>query len=202
MKHLSGLWHKLTFVVAVTAALSSCNRAEYAMLPKTTSYHGTAQRAVTVAPATKETAVTKAATVAEAPASAAVATTEAHLEVSATPVATAEKAPQAIASATTTASKKVAIAPKLNLAQKALVQKVERKAEKLASKIEFKQRTEVAGAERLEGKLRQGIILIIVGLLVGLLGFIPGLGTLIGIISGLLILVGAVLIVLYLLDEL
>ena len=198
MKHLSGLWHKLTLVVAVTAALSSCNRAEYAMLPKTTSYHGTAQRAVTVAPATKATAVTEAAPVAEAP----VAVSE---EVA---VARPVEAPAAIVAPTEAPAQKVAsskatVAPKLNLVQKALVQKIAKKADKLTSKMQIKQRTETAEAERIGGRLRQGIILVIVGLLVGLLGFVGGpIGTIFGIISTILVLVGIVLIVLYLLDEL
>lgn len=87
--------------------------------------------------------------------------------------------------------------------QKALVQKIAKKADKLASKVQIKQGKETAGVERLEGKLRQGIILIIVGLLVGLLTFIGGaIGSIFGIISTILVLVGIVLIVLYLLDEL
>ncbi|WP_161806890.1 hypothetical protein [Hymenobacter sp. AT01-02] len=40
MKHLSGIMRKVTAVAAVAVALTSCNRAEYAMLPKTSSaYH-------------------------------------------------------------------------------------------------------------------------------------------------------------------
>ncbi|GAB2454002.1 hypothetical protein GCM10011375_01280 [Hymenobacter qilianensis] len=204
MKHLSGLWHKLTLVVAVTAALSSCNRAEYAMLPKTTSYHGTAQRAVTVAPATKETAVTEVAPVAEAPVAVSEEVAIARpVEAPTASVAVTEAPAQAATAVVATPAKSAVTAPKLNLMQKALVQKIAKKADKLSSKMQIKQRTETAEAERLGGKLRQGIILVIVGLLVGLLGFVGGpIGTIFGIISTILVLVGIVLIVLYLLDEL
>jgi nucleoid-associated protein YgaU len=65
MKHLSKLLHKLTAIVAVTAALSSCNRAEYAML-QTSSYHGTEYRAVAVAPVAEAAPAIEAAPVAEA----------------------------------------------------------------------------------------------------------------------------------------
>lgn len=199
MKHLSGLWHKLTVVVAVTAALSSCNRAEYAMLPKTTSYHGTANRAVAVAPAAPATTPAEVAATEVLP-TAVSATTPALAPAT---VAATTKAPQEAAPAVVAAPTKKAIAaPKLTLMQKALVQKLAKKVDKLASKAEFKQKTETAEVSRLSGKLRQGIILIIVGLLVGLLAFIPGLGTLFGILSTILVVIGAVLIVLYLLDEL
>ena len=68
MKHLSGLLHKLTAVAAVAVALSSCNRAEYAMLPKTSSaYHGT-QRATVVKPAPAPAAATEEVAAAPAPA--------------------------------------------------------------------------------------------------------------------------------------
>lgn len=200
MKHLSGLWHKITAIVAVTAALSSCNRAEYAMLPKTTSYHGTEYRAVTAAPATKATTVAEAAPVAATPEKVVAAR---PVEAPATTVAAAEATPQVAAPAAVAAPAKATVAPKLNFMQKALVQKIAKKADKVASKLEFKQRPETAEAERLGGRLRQGIILIIVGLLVGLLATINGpIGSIFAIISTILVLVGIVLIVLYLLDEL
>ncbi|WP_133271962.1 hypothetical protein [Hymenobacter radiodurans] len=200
MKHLSGLWHKLTMVVAVTAALSSCNRAEYAMLPKTTSYHGTAQRAVTVAPATEAVAVTEAAPVAEAPVAVSDEVAIARpVEAPAAAVATTEApATQAIA----VAPAKAAVAPKLNLMQKALVQKVVAKADKMAGKMAFKQRSEVASADdttALNSNIRNGLILLLVGLLVSLFTGISGI---FGVLGGIISIIGIVLIILGLLDSL
>ena len=191
MKHLSGLFHKLTAVAAVAIALTSCNRAEYAMLPKTASaYHGT-QRATIIKPAPTEAAAT-------APAS--VVTSEVAM---ATPVAT--PAPEAAVVAKAAAAPAVAStrkAPKLNFAQKALVQKIAKKADKLASKAGVvKKSSEVAAANRLEGKLRQGVILLLVGLLIELLGAATGVG-LIYVLGAIVAIIGIVLIVLYLLDEL
>jgi hypothetical protein len=203
MKQLSGLWHKLTVVVAVTAALSSCNRAEYAMLPKTTSYHGTAQRTVTVAPTTEVTAPTEATYVAVAPAS-----TPAEVAIArpaeAAPVAVAasEAPAKAVVAAPTAKPAKATVAPKLNVMQKALVQKVIAKADKLADKATFKQRTETASVEdtsAINRNIRSGIILLLVGLLVSLFS---GISSIFGVVGGIIAIIGIVLIILGLLDSL
>ncbi|UOQ72052.1 hypothetical protein [Hymenobacter cellulosilyticus] len=205
MKHVSGLLHKLTAFAAIVVALSSCNRAEYAMLPKTSSYHGTANRAVSVKPAP----------VAATPAP----------EVAAVPEAAPAVAPATVASAPAapaTASKAVSAAPavkeaatvaavqpatkaqasrKLNLIERSIVAKVAKKAEKLSSKMEVKKHSEVASTNKLQGKLRQGVILLLVGLLIEILGAATGIG-LIYVLGAIIALIGLVLIILYLLDEL
>ncbi|MBC6606652.1 hypothetical protein H8B13_07465 [Hymenobacter sp. BT188] len=203
MKHLSGLWHKLTLVVAVTAALSSCNRAEYAMLPKTTSYHGPAQRAVTVAPATKETAEIEAAPVAEAPVEVSEEVAMARpVESTAATVAATEAPAQVVAPAVAAAPAKATTAQKLSIVQKALVQKVVNKADKMAGKLAFKQRSEIASADdttALNSNIRNGIILLLVGLLVSLFSGISGI---FGVLGGIISIIGIVLIILGLLDSL
>jgi hypothetical protein len=201
MKHLSGLWHKLTVVVAVAASLSSCNRAEYAMLPKTTSYHGTAYRAVTVAPAPEVVVANEAIPVAEAPVLAPVAAASVTSPKTATPAVAKAETPQTVAPAVAATPAKTGVAPKLNLAQKALVQKVVKKADKLASKVEFKQRTETASADdanALNRNIRNGIILLLVGLLVSLFS---GISPIFGVLGGIISIIGIVLIILGLLDS-
>lgn len=187
MKHVSGLLHKLTAFAAVVVALSGCNRSEYAMLPKTSSYHGTEQhRAVSIAPE---------ATVTEAPA-VAPAAPEAVAVLPATPAPVAA----VVAAPAKAAQNSVAAAPaarKLTLVERALVSKVAKKADKLSSKLQFKQRTEVASANKLSGNLRTGIILILIGLLISLFSGINGI---FGLIGGILAIIGIVLIILYLLD--
>lgn len=191
MKHLSGILHKLTAVAAVAVALTSCNRAEYAMLPKTSSaYHGT-QRAVTVAPApvaTETPAVALAAEVAPVavPAEKPVAVT--------TPAAT-----PAVAKTTTAApAAPVAKAAKLNFAQKAVVAKLTKQADKLAAKAQVNKKSEVASKEdanALNRNIKLGIILLLIGVLLGVFGGI------LGVLGGIIGIIGIVLIILGLLDE-
>jgi len=189
MKHVSGILQKLTAVVAVAAALSSCNRAEYATLPQTSSYHGTQYVAAkpTEAPvATPTPAVAPAAEV--APASVTVAT----------PAPAAAKASVAVEAPV--AKSAVAAKPaaqKLTLMQKALVNKVVKKADKVASKMQLKQHQDTAAATRLDGNIRTGIILLIVGLLVSLLAFISGI---FGLVGGIIAVVGVIFLILGLLD--
>ncbi|AHJ98723.1 hypothetical protein [Hymenobacter swuensis] len=185
MKHLSGLLHKLTAVAAVAVALSSCNRAEYAMLPKTSSaYHGT-QRAVAVTPAPiTETTVTPV-------------TTEVSTPAVPVPAAAAQAAPVAAEKSAVAAApaKAAAPAPKLNFAQKALVAKLTKQANKLSAKAQVNKKSEVAAKEdanAISRNIKLGIILLLIGILVGLISGI--LGTVIAII-------GIVFIVLGLLDE-
>jgi hypothetical protein len=194
MKHLSGLWHKLTVVVAVAASLSSCNRAEYAMLPKTTSYHGTAQRTVTVAPATKTTvASSEVVPVSEAP----VATAPAR-EIAVAP-ALAEPTTLKSAASAPKPTKLSTIAPsKMPLVSNAVVAKATKKADQIIDKMMVKKGRETAStkeASAISGNLRIGIILILIGLLLGL---IPGIRWVGGIVS----LIGVIFIVLWLLDSL
>ncbi|MBT2557338.1 hypothetical protein J7E24_06045 [Hymenobacter sp. ISL-91] len=198
MKHLSNLLRKLTAVAAVGIALTSCNRAEYAMLPKTSSaYHGT-QRSTIIKPAPAPEVAVAPQVVAEA-----VVTPEAVAPVAA-PAAVATAAPVAKAAPVAAAAPaKVAKAPKLNLVQKALVNKITKQADKLAAKAGIvKKSSETAATDRLEGKLRQGLILMLVGLLVGLLGVIGGtIGAIFSILGSIIFIIGVVLVILYLLDE-
>ncbi|MDU0371107.1 hypothetical protein ACFPAF_11925 [Hymenobacter endophyticus] len=190
MKHLSGILHKLTAVAAVAVALTSCNRAEYAMLPKTSSaYHGT-QRAATVAPAPVATETPVAAPATD------VAPVAAPVEKSVAISAPAAKPAVAKTSAAPTAA--VAKAPKLNFAQKAVVAKLTKQANKLAAKTQVSKKSEVASEEdatALSRNIKLGIILLLIGVLLGIFGGILGLlGAIIGVI-------GVVLIILGLLDE-
>ncbi|NVO29877.1 hypothetical protein [Hymenobacter lapidiphilus] len=199
MKHLSSLLRKLTAVAAVGIALTSCNRAEYAMLPKTGSaYHGT-QRSTIIKP-------TPAPEVAVAPqvAAEAVAMPEAVVAPVAAPAAVATAAPVAKAAPVTAAAPaKGTKAAKLNFMQKALVNKITKQADKLAAKAGIvKKSSETAATNRLEGKLRQGLILMLVGLLVGLLGVLGGtIGAIFSILGSIIFIIGVVLVILYLLDE-
>ncbi|UOQ52823.1 hypothetical protein [Hymenobacter cellulosivorans] len=195
MKHVSGLLHKLTAFAAVVVALSSCNRAEYAMLPKTSSYHGTANRAVAVKPAPEAT--TPASDVAAAPE--ATPAPEAAPAVAPAAVATA---PAAVAKTTTSVAAVQPAAPakaqasrKLNLVERAMVAKVVKKANQLNSKTQVKKHSETASANKLSGNIRTGIILLLIGLLLGIFGGV------IGLLGAIIALIGVVLIILGLLDE-
>lgn len=180
-KPLLALRHSLAVCLVAAAALTSCNRAEYAALPQTASpYHGTQYTVTAPKPAAPATEV------AVAPAAPVVAPQEAPVATPA-PVVAAAPAPAA----------KPAKAPKLNLMQKALVNKVVKQANKVASKVQVKQKSETAATNRLDGNIRTGIILVLVGLLVSLLSFISGI---FGVLGGIIAIVGIVFIVLGLLD--
>ncbi|MGY2131702.1 hypothetical protein ACW9KT_05715 [Hymenobacter sp. HD11105] len=197
MKHLSGLWHKLTVVVAVVASLSSCNRAEYAMLPKTTSYHGTERVVARPQPKSTSVAESVAAPVAETPASTTEPATVAPTTVASAPSAVPEaavSAPKATKPATVAARKTP------NFMENAMLKKVTKKAEKIADKILVKQNKEIAGtsdANAITGYLRTGIILLLVGLLITI---IPG--DIFKLIGGIVSIIGIIFIVLWLLDNL
>ncbi|OUJ75568.1 hypothetical protein [Hymenobacter crusticola] len=195
----------MTSAVLFAASLTSCNRAEYAMLPKTSSYHGTATtRAVAVAPVAPEAvapAIIEAAPVA-APVTEASSAQVAPV-VAAQPASTTASAQVVAPSTPAVAVAKAEVAKptktaKLNLVQKAMVQKVMKKADKLASKMQIKQKSETADAKRLSGNLRTGIILLLIGLLVSILG---GISWIFGLLGGIIAIIGVVLIILGLLDE-
>ena len=63
-----------------------------------------------------------------------------------------------------------------------------------------RQHDNTAATQKLSGKLRQGIILVLIGVLVEILAAAIG-SSLVYLLGAILILVGLVLIVLYLLDE-
>ena len=162
-------------------------------MPQTSSYHGTQYVA----------AKPKAEVVAEAPAPVA-APAEA---TPATPAPVVAAAPAAVAAPVAKAAPasagtvtKPAKAPKLNFLQKALVNKVIKKADKLASKAQLKQRSETAKTTAIEGKLRQGLLLLLGGIIIELLGALTGL-TVIYVLGAIVAVVGLIFILLYLLDE-
>jgi len=184
-KQLLSLQRGFVALLVTATALTSCNRAEYAMLPKTSAYHGT-QYTVT-AP--------KPEPVAEAPAAVATAPAAANETPTVASAPVASVAPAPVAQPAPTA--KPAKAPKLNLVQKALVNKVVKQANKVASKVQVKQKSETAETNRLDGNIRTGIILVLVGLLVSLLSFVSGI---FGVLGGIIAIVGIVFIILGLLD--
>ena len=203
MKNLSATFAKITAVVACALTLGSCSRAEYAMLPKSSSYHGVtrASTPVPVAPIAAETRVAPAPvvapTIAAAPATR-VATAPKALPVTAAGSAVAA-APAASAAVATTSQ--AAPAPKLSLVQRLAVAKVTKKLENAVQKSgTARQHDNTAATQKLSGKLRQGLILVLIGVLVEILAAAIG-SSLVYLLGAILILVGLVLIVLYLLDE-
>lgn len=193
MKHLFNILPKLTAIAAIALSASSCNRAEYAMLPKTTSYHGT-QRAVAVKPTPSTAPIS--------PETAIPVTKEAVVSEVVAPVVAAQQAPAAQRSATARATKPAAptktAAPKLSLVQKAVVQKLAKKADKLTAKTHFSRKSEAASQEdanALSRNIKLGIVLLLVGILLGIFGGI------IGVIGLIFVVLGLVLLIVGLLDE-
>ena len=201
MKHLFHHLPKLAAIAAIALSASSCNRAEYAMLPKTTpyhaTYHGTAKPAPAPVAQQEEIAAAEVVTapveekniVAETPA----------VMPAATPAAAPVAKNAAVASAKVAQPAATSAAPrKLNLVERATFNKVVKKVDKLASKAQIKQGSETAGTSKIGGYLRTGIILILVGLLISLLS---GISSIFGLIGGIISIIGLIFIILWLLDE-
>lgn len=208
MKHLFHHLPKLAAVAAIALSMSSCNRAEYAMLPKTTpyhaTYHGTAKMTASVAQKqevavaeTQPVVVEEKNVVAEAPAVVAAPAEAPATVVAAKAVPAAAAAAPVAAKAAQPATAATALR-KLNLVERVAFNKVVKKIDKLASKAQFKQGSETAGTSKIGGYLRTGIILLLVGLLVSLLS---GISNVFGIIGGILAIIGLIFIILWLLDE-
>ncbi|MDQ2770767.1 MAG: hypothetical protein M3Y54_09720 [Bacteroidota bacterium] len=180
---------KMTALLAGILSLGSCSRSEYAMLPKGPTYAGTSRVATPVhATPTPATVVTPAPAVAVA----SVAAPAVAVSVAQVAAATAAQ-PAAIATAK---------ASHLNLVQRLAVSQLVRKVDKLAQRSgTARQHNNTAATQKLEGRLRQGIILAAIGLLVEILGAVVGSG-LIYLLGAILIIVGGVFIVLYLIDKL
>lgn len=208
MQNLTSTLGRLAVVLTSALALSSCSRSEYAFLPKSASYLGTATAApkarqqapaVTSAEVVAQSPIVAPAPVAEVPAVApeiTVATAPAPRAVAA-PVA-ASPAPAQAAPAATVATPDATVAtaaPKsLNLVQRMALAKVTKKLNKLADKSsQFKQGDNTAHTARISGNLRTGLILLLIGLIVGLFN---------GLIGTIIALIGVVFLVLWLLDEL
>ncbi|AII52956.1 hypothetical protein [Hymenobacter sp. APR13] len=196
MKHLFQHLPKLAAVAAIALSMSSCNRAEYAMLPKTTPYHATYHG--TAKPAPAPVAQQEEVAVVEAPATA----VEEKNMATAAVVAPAAAPAVAEKPATVAAAKPApatAAPQKLRLAERIALNKVAKKLDKYAPKLQIKQKSETAKANAISGNLRTGIILLLIGLLVSLFGGISGIFSLIG---GIIAIVGLIFIILWLLDEL
>ena len=198
MKNLSSSFNKLVAMAACALTLASCSRSEYAMLPKGPSYYGST-RIATPAPVVESPAVAVAPVAQSVPAVVAQASVVAPKKAAVTaPVAKAAPvvatAPAAVVAA--------APAPKLNVLQRVALSKVARKVEKLTQKSgSARQHSETAATQKISGKLRQGLILILIGLLVEILASVIG-SSLVYLLGAIIILIGVVLIVMYLLDEL
>lgn len=203
MQNLTSTLGRLAVVLAGALTLGSCSRAEYAFLPRSASYLGT----TTAAPKARAVAATPAPAVAAAPAAEVVAPApEAPIAtapvtvvapVAAAPVAAAKPVatqPQAVVEDATiaTTSTPAAAPQKLTLVQRMAMAKVTKKINKLAAKSQLKQGDNTASTSRIDGNLRTGIILLLIGLLVGLLN---------GLIGTIIAIIGLVFIVLWLLDS-
>ncbi|MDB5233460.1 MAG: hypothetical protein JWR44_453 [Hymenobacter sp.] len=212
MKNTFLSFSKLIAVAACALSLGSCNRAEYAMLPKGASYHGVT-RVATPVPAKPEIMA------AEAPAAPA---TVAAPEVAVAPPATAAptakavernpatrvaaKAPEGILSedaalvaATVATLPQSQAAPKPTRVQKFAATRLVRTVAKLSGVSQVKQTLETARTQKLSGNLRTGVILLLIGLLISLFS---GINRVFGFIGGVIAIIGLIFIVLYLLDNL
>lgn len=191
MQSLTSLVGRLAAVLSCAVALGACNRAEYATLPKSPAYLGTKSVVSAPRPAALAPAAAPAAEVAPVPAAPAPAAPVATAPTVSTPaVATA---PAVVSAPAVTAP--VASAPaKLNLVQRLALAKVAKKMNKLAAKSpQFKQRDAAASTARIDGNLRTGIILIVIGLIVGIFS---------GLLGTIIALIGVLFLVLWLLDAL
>lgn len=193
MKNFLPSFTKFVAVAACALTLGSCNRAEYAMLPKGSSYHGVA-RVATPVPAAEVAVAAPAAPVAAStseitPAPAAVAATTPVAQ----PVAKAAKPAATTAVAVGNEATAATPAPKLNAFQRLAVNKVTRKVDKMMQKATARQHDNTASTARggIDGNLRIGLILLLIGLLLGLIN---------GLIGSIVAIIGLVFIVLWLLD--
>ena len=191
MKNLFPSFARLAAVAVCALSLGSCNRAEYAMLPKGGSYHGVSRPATPVH-ATPAMASTPAPVAEPVVATAPTATPKTAENTSVAPAA------KSLGTAT------VVTAPvaKLNLVQRVALKKVARKVENMTQKSgSARQHDNTAATQKLEGKLRQGIILVAIGVLVEILGIVLS-SSIVYLLGAILIIVGGVFIVLYLIDKL
>ena len=192
MKNIFPPFTKLIAVAACALTLGSCSRAEYAMLPKGGSYHGVT-RVATPVPARSAAAVAPEAEVATVAATTPAATTAPA--VASAPVATPRAAAQEVATVAQSSQATATTAPKVNAVQRLALNKVTRKVDKLMQRAAVRQHDNTASTAEtsaITGNLRTGIILLLVGLLVGIFS---------NLIGGIIALIGAIFIVLWLLDN-
>lgn len=189
MKNHFSTVSKLVVAAVCALSLGSCSRAEYAMLPKGASYHGTARVATPVpAPAPVVTAPNPVAPATATPAEA-VASSSSAASPMAREQTAIEKPAYASAAASTTAAKPT-------LVQRLALNKVTRKMDKLMQKsgsVRAHDNTASTARGGITGNLRTGLILLLVGLLVGIFN---------GLIGTIIALIGVIFIVLWLLDSL
>jgi len=207
MKNIFPPFAKLIAVAACALTLGSCNRAEYAMLPKGSSYHGVTRVATPVpakAPSTAAIVTAPVAAEAIAPQEVAPIAPAAVATAAAKPKAATKVAePAAVAASTVGAASAIATpAPKTNLAQRIALSKVTRKVDKLIQKSgsmrKHNNTASTAETSAISGNLRTGIIFLLVGLLVSLFSFVSSIFGLIGLIIAV---IGLVFIILWLLDQ-
>jgi hypothetical protein len=198
MQNLTSTLSRLAVVLTGALALGACSRAEYATLPRSASYLGSTTVASVpraAAPVAAPQAATPKADVATTTPAVAPLATAVPVVVPAPVAASAVAAAPVAASAVAATPAPAAAAPaKLNLVQRLALAKVTKKLDKLAAKSpQFKQRDATASTTRIDGNLRTGIILVLVGLLVGIFS---------GLIGTIIALIGVIFIVLWLLDSL
>ncbi len=206
MKNIFSPFTKLVAVAACALTLGSCNRAEYAMLPKGSSYHGVTRVATPVPAKAPSTVVAAAPAAAEVPAAqqVAAAAPAAVATTAATPKAAAKEVASAVATASTAAAASAIAtpAPKTNLAQRIALSKVTRKMEKLVQKSGAMRKHDntasTAETSAISGNLRTGLIFLLVGLLISLFSGISGI---FGIIGAIFAVIGLIFIILWLLDQ-
>jgi hypothetical protein len=205
MKNLFPQFAKLVAVAACALTLGSCNRAEYAMLPKGSSYHGVTRVAAPVpaspAPVAVEatTPATEAAKV-DAPVATPASTTvlPATSDKKTAQVTPAVVDTKKLGNAATAATP----APKLNLVQRVALNKVARKMDKMMQKSgTANPHANTASTQRLDSDLRTAILLAAIGILVEILGIALS-SSLVYILGAVLIIVGAVFFVLWLVNKL
>ena len=196
-------------LVAATCALSlgSCNRAEYAMLPKGSSYLGST-RVATPAPATAPAPTSTPAPVAApetAPAPTETAATPTPAPAAPTTAATAPTpapvaattpatTPATPAAAGTTALATPPAPAKLSFAQRLAAAKLLKAVAKKVDSKQLSQRLNTAETQKISSNLKLGIVLMVIGAIVALL---PGLFRVLGLI---IFIIGVLFLVLAILD--
>ena len=202
---------KFAAVAVVALSLGSCNRAEYALLPKSPAYLGTqasSHRAVAVAAPTAVATPVALAAQRHEPESARTTPTQPTLAPKTPAVAPASIAlvAPAVTAANglvqpTAAAKPV---PKLSFVQTLLAKKAVKKMGHLMATTQRASHNATAATSRLDGKLRLGLILLLIGILIGVIGGAVGgsIGNLIALLGLIIAIIGVVLIVLYLFDNL
>jgi|GEM_PF-884025 len=213
MKNILSPLYSLVAGALCTLALGSCSRAEYAMLPPSSSYLGTT-RAVATAPARAAQRSTVALeTTAPKVASEAVAEPETPVEARtpATPVAKtstassatdeAEPANEAAAAAVAAPVAAATVAQhsvKMTRVQKFAASKALRTLNKAMGVTQFKEKLDVAKTQKISGNLRTGIILLLIALIVSLFSRV---NSIFGLIGTIIAIIGLIFIVLWLLDN-